>query len=658
MYLSLWAFWLYVPLLLVAFVLSIGAMSQGRIGGGILLLLVTLILPPVQWICLASFRGDEWMKAHKWGHHDAEREMREVMARTLVESQVAEAPKTRPSTGAPTIEAAPTTPSKPEAINPNEIMSSAIEDTSAKTQPISVVKLTSDTAPIVYEIKSERPTAREEIAKYVFGNAYEDLDEFSRRDFVHKLNLLINKRTKEARPEDTYSFVANVRLGEYDFEKSGFPIQGHKFFEVCGTGRTTLDYEICLTNREAMEFAPVDLKEAKLLATALRASREAEITCIGSLDKCVSEGDSIRYGPQVSMRAIYLNVSEIKIALKSGGPTVSIKVPQANTPTNETKPEVVRLPEQEALSIPRQMNEPSEPQVRKARPVTPVKTAPSRDRVADFVRNYVNTDNGHSPDLEKALGFFAENVDYYDDGRVDKAFIRKDIESYDARWPQRKQTLENEPSIDFTTDSSLATARFAIRFSVQNAKNYVRGRSDTTMMLALDGDTLRIIAVSSTVSEREKGNVSVTNTLPPGAGATENEQGPSMPATGAVLKLSPERVVTDVFNNDPRTTVANFRSQYSGKTVRYTETVVRKNPKEQLLVLKGGGFLTSAYDVQVSLNEDYKPGFDSVNVGDRLTIVGTLDRLVTPAFGIGSNSIRINGAQVTKRTASPAPKRR
>jgi len=47
MIVSLWSFFIYGPLFLVAFILSIVAMSQRRILGGILLLLCTLILPAV-----------------------------------------------------------------------------------------------------------------------------------------------------------------------------------------------------------------------------------------------------------------------------------------------------------------------------------------------------------------------------------------------------------------------------------------------------------------------------------------------------------------------------------------------------------------------------------------------------------------------------------
>ena len=64
MYYSLWTFMLYVPLFIASFVLSITAMAQRRIIGGILLLLTTLIVPSLQWFYFATTRGGEFLKTH------------------------------------------------------------------------------------------------------------------------------------------------------------------------------------------------------------------------------------------------------------------------------------------------------------------------------------------------------------------------------------------------------------------------------------------------------------------------------------------------------------------------------------------------------------------------------------------------------------------
>ena len=56
MFLSLWMFIFYVPLFVASFVLSIVAMAQRRIGGGLALLLCTVIVPALVFLGLVAVR--------------------------------------------------------------------------------------------------------------------------------------------------------------------------------------------------------------------------------------------------------------------------------------------------------------------------------------------------------------------------------------------------------------------------------------------------------------------------------------------------------------------------------------------------------------------------------------------------------------------------
>ena len=58
MALSFWTIIIYGPLLFVAFILSIVAMSQGRIVNGVSLLLCCLIIPPIAMVGLAVARSE------------------------------------------------------------------------------------------------------------------------------------------------------------------------------------------------------------------------------------------------------------------------------------------------------------------------------------------------------------------------------------------------------------------------------------------------------------------------------------------------------------------------------------------------------------------------------------------------------------------------
>jgi hypothetical protein len=59
MYLSMWSFFIYVPLLIAAFILSIVAMSQRRVTSGIILLLASIIIPSSLGLYLFTLRTTE-----------------------------------------------------------------------------------------------------------------------------------------------------------------------------------------------------------------------------------------------------------------------------------------------------------------------------------------------------------------------------------------------------------------------------------------------------------------------------------------------------------------------------------------------------------------------------------------------------------------------
>ena len=55
MFLSLGIFFVYAPLFLTAFVLSIVGLTKGRVAAGLGLLLVTTVVPTVSWFGIAAF---------------------------------------------------------------------------------------------------------------------------------------------------------------------------------------------------------------------------------------------------------------------------------------------------------------------------------------------------------------------------------------------------------------------------------------------------------------------------------------------------------------------------------------------------------------------------------------------------------------------------
>lgn len=153
---------------------------------------------------------------------------------------------------------------------------------------------------------------------------------------------------------------------------------------------------------------------------------------------------------------------------------------------------VTDLPDLPVLKSDAALREP-----RKTAPPVPTKAQNAADvtkaEIKTFLRRYF--DACQSPTPEDELAFYAERVQYFDHGVVDKAYIRNELAVYDQRWPSRKYTLGDSLRVDRTGNNTLAKIRVA--FQVANAQHNRKasGRTDDTFNLAKRGDSLEIVSI-------------------------------------------------------------------------------------------------------------------------------------------------------------------
>jgi len=107
MFLTLWSVIFYVPLFFAAFVLSIVAMAQRRVAGGVLLLLGTIIIPPIMLFAIPAFKAvkaDEESRA-KQAPVAPQAGSTESAQKPVVAQQTQETPKilSQPESSKPTI---------------------------------------------------------------------------------------------------------------------------------------------------------------------------------------------------------------------------------------------------------------------------------------------------------------------------------------------------------------------------------------------------------------------------------------------------------------------------------------------------------------------------------------------------------------------------
>jgi hypothetical protein len=108
--------------------------------------------------------------------------------------------------------------------------------------------------------------------------------------------------------------------------------------------------------------------------------------------------------------------------------------------------------------------------------------------------------------LDKNVGaeteFFADRVDYYDSGALDREKIREDLKRYDERWPERHFWVAGQINIEPQSDNRVRVT-FPLGFKLRNANRQSSGKVDKTLVLERAGDDLQIVAVRE-VKESKK----------------------------------------------------------------------------------------------------------------------------------------------------------
>lgn len=121
-------------------------------------------------------------------------------------------------------------------------------------------------------------------------------------------------------------------------------------------------------------------------------------------------------------------------------------------------------------------------QERRSEPSSSASPAPA---VGTFIRRYLA--RGAANDTDAELACFSDPVQYYDSGRIKRIFIRRDIETYHRRWPDRHFELEGEPVLTRIASDGEVTVRFRLAYRLQSPHEHANGRTDNEMRLRPGG---------------------------------------------------------------------------------------------------------------------------------------------------------------------------
>jgi hypothetical protein len=124
---------------------------------------------------------------------------------------------------------------------------------------------------------------------------------------------------------------------------------------------------------------------------------------------------------------------------------------------------------------------------------TNVSTASDRERLRDYIAAFVLA--GLDPQVGAETEFFAERVNYFGKPGVTRETIRRDLQRYNSRWPQRAFTLAGE--LEVSSANNNLTVTFPLRYELRNGSKHSTGKVVKTLILARTGtDDLEIVSVN------------------------------------------------------------------------------------------------------------------------------------------------------------------
>ena len=117
----------------------------------------------------------------------------------------------------------------------------------------------------------------------------------------------------------------------------------------------------------------------------------------------------------------------------------------------------------------------------------------STERVRDYVGAFVLA--GLDPQVGAETEFFADRVQYYDEGTIGRENIRRDLQRYAARWPERRFWLAGDIKVEPQSGNRVRVT-FPLRYELRNGRKHSSGKIAKTIVLEPTGDDLQIVAVN------------------------------------------------------------------------------------------------------------------------------------------------------------------
>ena len=182
-------------------------------------------------------------------------------------------------------------------------------------------------------------------------------------------------------------------------------------------------------------------------------------------------------------------------ATESPSPADNETPPTATEPPIQTTPVEARSSAEttQPISVPAAVRASDSTGPASAPPATGSAEEFSAERLRDYVAAFVLA--GLDKNVGAEAEFFADRVNYYDQGVMDREKIRQDLKRYDERWPERHFWVAGKVSVEPQSEKRVRVT-FPLGFKLRNGNKQSSGKVEKTLVLEPAGDDLQIVAVN------------------------------------------------------------------------------------------------------------------------------------------------------------------
>lgn len=98
-------------------------------------------------------------------------------------------------------------------------------------------------------------------------------------------------------------------------------------------------------------------------------------------------------------------------------------------------------------------------------------------------------------DVKGELKFYADKVNYYHNGTIDRRIIEQTLRRYHARWPNRRYTTGAAISYSRNDKRGEIMMIFRVRFTLKNGRQTVSGQTDNRFRISAATVDPRIVSI-------------------------------------------------------------------------------------------------------------------------------------------------------------------